>query len=299
MIESARQTRVAILVACHNDGPTLAESVASLRGEPESELVVIDDGSTDPNTLEELAALEDHGVRVIRQTQSGPSEAWMTGLNATSAPYVLPFSSDDLLYPGATTVLADALDEAPEAAFAWGDMKSFGSASAYIPSAPALCPWHVTFVNSRSGYALFRRDSLLQAGGWQLEWGIEDWDLWMRLASRGSAGVHVPRLTFHYRRDSGGRFRRHARVFDAAYGELRERNSELFARRRETRHLSPAPKVLKIAFPLIDRLPLVSRLFKVQVCDALTLLFWSAGPRRTFRIIVQGILFRARLLFRA
>ena len=295
MTTNGTDARVAILVACYDDGGTLPETIDSLRGEAETELVVVDDGSTDPETLELLTRLEADGLRVLRQENRGPAAAFMTGLRATSAPYVIPFSSDDILVRGATAALADALDAHPEAALAYGDMHSFGAASAYISSAPALCPWHVTYVNSIPAIALFRRASLLEAGGWQLRRGIEDWDLWLRLAARGFAGVHVPRLIFYYRRDAGGRFRGRLRTFEGFYEQLRERNAELFARRRETRRTSPAPPALKVLLPLIDRLPFASRLLKVQLCDLMTQLFWSGGLRRTGWLVLQGIVFRGRV----
>jgi glycosyltransferase involved in cell wall biosynthesis len=296
MTSGTDQLRVAILVACHNDGATLRETIASLVGEAHSELVIVDDGSTDPATLDVLDALEGDGISVRRQANAGPAAAWMTGLRSTSAPYVMPFSSDDILAPGAVGLLADALDANSAAAAAWGDMQSFGAAAAYIPSTTALCPWHVTYVNSRPGIALFRRSLLLQAGGWQLRTGIEDWDLWMRLAARGFTGVRVPRLTFYYRRDAGGRFRGRVRTYEGFYAELQARNAELFTSRPKNRVLSPAPRSLKILLPLVDRLPVLSRLIKVQLCELLTLMFWSGGLRRTARIVTQGIVFRARLL---
>jgi glycosyltransferase involved in cell wall biosynthesis len=286
---------VAILVACYNDGATIRETIESLRTEPDAELVVVDDGSTESETLAVLAALEQNGARILRQENSGPAAAFMTGLRATSAPYLLPFSSDDILVPGATAVLADALDAQPDAVVAWGDMQTFGAADAYRPSAPALCPWHVTYVNAIPAIAAFRREPLLDVGGWQLRSGIEDWDLWMRLAARGFTGVYVPRLIFRYRRDAGGRFRSRVPIFEGFYEQLRERNAGLFARRRRSRRVSPAPRSLKILFPLIDRLPLVSRLLKVQLCELLTLIFWSGGSRQTARILLQGIAFRARM----
>jgi hypothetical protein len=219
----------------------------------------------------------------------------MAGLHATRAPYVLPFSSDDILVPGAARVLADALDANPDAAVAWGDMASFGLAKAYIPSAPALCPWHVTYLNPIPAIAAFSRDRLSEVGGWQLRKGIEDWDLWMRLAASGMGGVHVPQVIFHYRRDAGGRFRSRVRTFDGFYEQLRERNEELFARRSENRRRSPAPLALKLLLPVLDRVPLASRLLKVQLCDLATQLFWSGGVRRTLPLFAQGILFRTRL----
>src|SRR5262249_27063120 len=156
-------------------------------------------------------------------------------LSATAAPYVMPFSADDLLVQGSTARLADALDANPGAAAAWGDMHSFGAASALIPSTPALCPWLITYVNSLPGIAMFRRSLLLDVGGWQLRTGIEDWDLWMRLATGGFVGVYVPGVSFLYRRDAGGRFRGRVKRFAPFYAELRERNRALFDTRAENR----------------------------------------------------------------
>jgi hypothetical protein len=207
----------------------------------------------------------------------------------------MPFSSDDILVAGAVGVLAEALDENPGVAAAWGDLQSFGAASAHVPSVPALCPWHVTYMSPAPGIALFRRERLLEAGGWQMRRGIEDWDLWMRLATCGFTVVAVPHVVFYYRRDEGGRFRGRLGTFDGFYEQLRSRNAELFARRPENRRVSPAPRPVKLLVPLIDRLPFASRLLKVQLTELVTLLFWAGDLRRTARIVGQGILFRARV----
>jgi glycosyltransferase involved in cell wall biosynthesis len=290
--------RVAVLAACFNDGATIRETIDSLRAEAGIEFVVVDDGSSDPETLSALERLEREGVRVLRQKNAGPSAAWMTGVAATSAPYVMPFSSDDVLLPGGTAFLADALDANPDASFAWGDMKTFGLATAYRPMVPALCPWLVTFMHCMPAYSLFRRDALIESGGWQTIAASEDWDLWMRMAAQGRTGVHVPRPIYLYRRGAGGRFRRRGRRYEPFYEELRQRNAELFAARARNRSVSPAPGVLKILQPVVDGLPLVPRLKKMQLSEALTLLFWSGGPRRTAQIVLEGVRFRMRLFTR-
>jgi len=288
--------RVAMLVACHNDGATFRETIDSLRAERGIELVVVDDGSTDEATQQELARAEEEGVRVLRKENGGPSSAWMAGVRATTAPYVMPFSSDDVLLSGSTRLLADALDSHREAGFAWGDMKTFGMANAYRPSVPALCPWLVTFTNCIPAYSLFRRTVLLEVGGWEYVNAQEDWDLWMRLAAHGVRGVHVPRPVYSYRRGWGGRFRELGRGHKHHYEELRSRNADLFRARSANRLRSPAPLPVKLLLPIIDAFPGLPRLTKTQLSEAVTLLFWSAGLRRTGQIVIQGVLFRAQLL---
>src|SRR5215204_1281332 len=112
MNDGSSQPRVAVVIPCFNAGPMLLEAIASVQ-EPEAvEIVVVDDESTDPATLELLERVETDGVRVIRQTPNGGcAVARTTGVGATTAPYVFPLDTDDLAIPGMLSKLADQLDE--------------------------------------------------------------------------------------------------------------------------------------------------------------------------------------------
>jgi glycosyltransferase involved in cell wall biosynthesis len=288
--------RVAIVVPCYNDGATLGEAIASIRREPvDLELVVVDDGSTDAATVDVLAQLEQEGVRVIRQANQGQAAAAMTGFEASSAPFVMRFDSDDLLEPGAVGALADALDATPGAAAAWGDVQTFGITTFRIPTVPALDPWLVTYTNCMLGSgALFRRSALAESGGWQLRQGYEDWDVWMSLAEIGYAGVYVPRVIFRYRRDAGGRLAGWLADTEEHYDVLRRRHETLFAMRSANRRRSAAPLALKLAVPVVEALPWVPRLAKIQLCELFTHLFWNGGFRMTATMARQGVALRLR-----
>src|SRR3954462_8336663 len=183
----ASTVRTAVVIPCFNDGVYAGEAIASLRGEEPHELVVVDDGSTDPVTIRYLRELEEGGVRVVRQENSGLAAARMAGVAATTAPYVYPLDADDLLCPGALARLADALDSDPGAAVAYGNVEMFGAARNFFDnSGTQLDPWLITYLSNLPGTSMVRRSLLLEAGGWQLnEGGYEDWDLWMSMAERG------------------------------------------------------------------------------------------------------------------
>lgn len=291
----SHRPRIAIVVTCHNDGPTLGETIASIRNEPGVEFVVVDDGSTDPVTLRLLSKCEQDGARVIRESNQGQAAAAMTGFRATSAPYVMRFDSDDVLEQGVLPALADALDASPEAAAAWGDVQTFGVTSFRIPSVPALDPWLVTYVNCVTGSGnLIRRTALEKAGGWRLEEGFEDWDLWMSLAERGYSGTYVPRVVFRYRRDRDGRLAGWLAETERHYEELRRRHETLFAARSANRRRSPAPTSLKLAVACVEALPRVSRLAKIQLCELFTRLLWNGGVRMTAAMVGQALVLRLR-----
>ena len=149
-----------------------------------------------------------------------------------------------------------ALDADTEAAVAWGDVRNIGDDRTYRRLGRTLDPWLITYVNELPADAMVRRETLLEAGGWQLRGGYEDWDLWMALAERGVRGIHVPVLTGYYRVRSTRMLADAEQRHGAILAVLMERHPRLFAERDANRRRSPAPYRCKLLLPLIDRLPL-------------------------------------------
>jgi glycosyltransferase involved in cell wall biosynthesis len=242
--------RVAVIIPCFNDGALVGQAVDSVRESEPVELVVVDDGSTDPATQTAFVELERRGVQVLHQANTGLSGARMAGLTATTAPYVFPLDADDLAEAGALAVMADRLDAEPHAAVCFGDYVEFGDADLVRVVPPVLDPFRIGYTNEYPVTSLFRREALEAAGGWRdLGSGYEDWNLWMTLAERGAAGVHAgPGVITYRRRMHGERMLAAARRdHPALYRAMRAGHPRLFAdmaghRRRSD--LSPARKLL-------------------------------------------------------
>ena len=216
---------------------------------------MVDDGSTDPATLDAFAALEADGVRVVHQENTGLPGARMRGLAETSAPYVFPLDSDDLLEAATLPAMADALDAAPGAAAAFGDYAEFGGPEDLVRAVPdRLDPFRVAYVNEYPVSALFRRTALEHVGGWKaIRWGYEDWDLWMGLAEAGLPAVHVGTGRITYRRRLHG-----TRMLTAAkanhreiYRTLKGRHPRLFADIAEHRRRSDMSPRRKLLYPVV------------------------------------------------
>jgi glycosyltransferase involved in cell wall biosynthesis len=268
---------VAVVVPCFNDGGTLEEAVASAqRQDVPAEIIVVDDGTTDPETIAAFGRLERGGVRIIHQVNQGPAPARMTGVRATDADYVYPLDADDVLAGCALRRLSGVLDNNPEAAAAWGSVACFGELAYVHRSRPSLDPWQVSYQNHLPLGSLYRRSVLLEVGGWQLPGGYEDWDLWMSLAERGWKGIGIPDVIAHYRIRNGRRLSRSARRHAERCAKLRTRHPSLFAQRNENRRSSPAPLLLKLALPTIDALPF-SPTRKRLLCGAMTHIAYRHG----------------------
>jgi peptidoglycan/xylan/chitin deacetylase (PgdA/CDA1 family) len=249
--------RVAVIIPCFNDGVLAREAVASVLGGEPVEVVVVDDASTDPETATALDALRADGVRVIRHdVNQGLSAARRTGLAATTAPYVFPLDSDDLMVEGALERLADRLDGAPRAVATWGDVVEFGTRDRRGIMPLRLEGFRVAFRNDYPVCSLFRRDALERVGAWQDVGGMvgyEDWNLWMTLAERWDVALHAGpgviavRRRLHGPRMLGDSVARHR----ALYAELKRTHPRLFAELAEHRRASSLPWAKRMAYPIV------------------------------------------------
>jgi glycosyltransferase involved in cell wall biosynthesis len=246
------------VIPCFNDGATLLEAVRSAQAQERlDELVVVDDGSTDPDTLEVFRSLDGEGVRVVRRPNGGLGAARMTGVLATSSDYVFCLDADDRLLPGTLAELAIVLDRDSALALVWGDYRLFGERSWRQETAPSLDPWQISYQNDVPASVLVRRTALMASGGWELRGGYEDWDMLMGMAERGERGRRVPIVAYEYRqhrvrRMLGDSATRHGEI----YAALRDRHPRLFAGRRRSWRSSDAPWTLKLALPVIFALPI-------------------------------------------
>jgi len=229
---SAAGPRLSVVIPCHDDGDYLIEAVASVeRTAPEAELIVVDDGSTQPRTRQVLAALREAGHRVIEQPQSGLSAARNVGIAASAGEYVLPLDADNRLLPGFAAEAIALLDADPAAGVVYGDRREFGARTGDV-AAPELELPRMLWSNFIDACAVMRRAVWSDVGGYDVafpDW--EDWDFWLGAAKRGWRFVHLPRPTFEYRVRPDSQHQRFLRRTDypSALRQLYDKHRELVA----------------------------------------------------------------------
>lgn len=132
-----RPDAVAVVVICYNLGRTLGEAIDSVLGQtaPAAELVIVDDGSHDLYTLQELARHERAGRRVVRSENRGVSAARNTGVRLTSAPRIVLLDADDVLDEHYLEKLGAHLDRHPVLDYVSCAQQAFGGSS-YVWCAP-------------------------------------------------------------------------------------------------------------------------------------------------------------------
>lgn len=249
-----RQPRIAVVIPCFNDGRTLPAAVRSTFQQEACETVVVDDGSTDSDTMATLKDLAQAGVRVVHQQNEGQASARMTGVRSTSARYIFPLDADDFLLPHSLTTLANYLDSHSDVGLAWGRYRFAGEKTHEHDVPATLDPWLITYFNDLPVATMVRRDTLLAVDGWQPPNGYEDWNLWMSLAESGVAGRGLDVVVYCHRLHGVRQRLSSVRRHDELYGSLRSQHAALFASRTHHRRQSDARLAVKAVVPLVYRI---------------------------------------------
>ena len=92
---------ISVIIPCYNQGQYLAESIGSALASDyqELEIIVVDDGSTDPETIALLDQLAYSKTRLIRQENRGLAAARNWGIAEAQGTYILPLDADDRIGP--------------------------------------------------------------------------------------------------------------------------------------------------------------------------------------------------------
>jgi glycosyltransferase involved in cell wall biosynthesis len=193
--------RVTVAIPCFNHGRYLDEAVSSVLAQTfqDLEIVVVDDGSTDPDTRALLDRYERPKSRVIRAPNGGPSAARNRAIAEGTGEYVLPLDADDRIAPGYVEAAVRVLDAEPEVGIVYCRAEYFGDRSGPWELPPYGLP-RILRENMIFCTALFRRSDWAAVGGFRtLRHGWEDWDFWLALIERGREVRQLPETMFSYR----------------------------------------------------------------------------------------------------
>jgi glycosyltransferase involved in cell wall biosynthesis len=238
---------ITAVVACFNYGAYLDEGVDSLLAQPGGapRIIVVDDGSDDPDTLVALDRLPNR-VAVMRQSNRGVCAARNAGLERADTPYAIVLDADDRLAPGALAALRVPLDADPRLGFAYGTMRFFGDWQGELRF-PPYDPYALLYRHTIGLSALVRREVIEATGGFDPAFEqFEDWELWVNALDHGWRGRQVDAVTLEYRRHGDTKLAADRAAYRRAFRGLRTKHAALYRHRarlaRESR-LGPAGRL--------------------------------------------------------
>ena len=194
---------VSIVIPCFNQGEFLMDAIRSVEqcDRDLHELIIVNDGSTDPSTVRLFKDLEARRYTIINQANQGLAAARNNGIAASTGKYILPLDADNKIRPQYIHEAARILDRYPRVGVVYGNGQYFGDKSGpWI--VPAFDPLRLILKNYIDACAVFRREIWVRCGGYDADMpfqGFEDWNFWLDAASQGWSFFHLRKVVFDYR----------------------------------------------------------------------------------------------------
>jgi glycosyltransferase involved in cell wall biosynthesis len=203
---------VAVIVPVFDAGTLLRRAMRSIAAQTLAprEVIVVDDGSTDPATLAVLDEIARQPHTTLHRTANhGPAAARNLAIAQATAPFILPLDADDHLAPSFLERTVPLLSTRSEidVVHTWVGLVGrhqgvWRTGDFALPALLARCTVHIT--------SLFRRTLWERVGGFDVGFaaGAEDWDFWLSAAASGARAECVPEVLTYYHRGRDGRERR-------------------------------------------------------------------------------------------
>jgi glycosyltransferase involved in cell wall biosynthesis len=294
---------VSIVTPSFNTGRYIGDAVASVLSQDyrNIEYFVMDGGSTD-NTVD---VLKKAGPRCqwVSHRDGGQSDALNKGILKSRGQILGWLNSDDTYAPGAVNAAVEYLWANPDVAAVYGDAHFTDAEGKFIAKCVHVEPFNLHRLLHYSDFIVqpavfFRRSAFDAVGGidTNLHWCM-DYDLWLKMASKGLKFAHLPQHLANFRwlaenktaTGTWGRLREIesvvARYGEGTHGYLRLEMVNL--------HLQEAVKHLKRFNPFRSTASLL-RATKTYVTSARAMR--STFQLRTWKIVYTGQVLRKRAL---
>lgn len=196
---------ISIIIPCYNSGKYLPDALASIEAYPNKaiyEVIIINDGSTDEQTLTLLDKLQSDGYTVIHQENQGPAAARNTGVRGSKAEYILFLDSDNKIRNSLIDKGIEVLSKMKSVGVVYGNAYFFGDTTQNQFSSQVFDMGKILETNYIDMCSIVRRKVWEQLGGLDEERcliGHEDWDFWVRAKVAGWDFYFIDEVLFEYR----------------------------------------------------------------------------------------------------
>jgi glycosyltransferase involved in cell wall biosynthesis len=206
----ARAPLVSVIIPAYNVAEFIIETLESVFAQTFSgyEIIVVNDGSPDTEKMEKALAPYFEKIVYIKQRNGGAAAARNAAIAAARGALLAFLDGDDIWLPEYLASQIAALEE-KKCDLVYCDARLFGgvsdSAETFMGKSPSR--GRVTTENLISARCnvitsgtLARRETIVEAGMFDAEMsGMEDFDLWFRLAKRGARLDYQTKVLLKYR----------------------------------------------------------------------------------------------------
>jgi glycosyltransferase involved in cell wall biosynthesis len=199
---------VSIIIPCYNSGALIQETIQSALNQPYRpiEIIVVNDGSTDKETLEVLENLPPE-VIIKNIENSGPSVARNIAVKESKGKYIVPLDADDLILPQTISNAVPILEKNQKIGVVYGNNQLFGMREE-LKIQSYFNPKQIFLYNTIAFCSVIRKKAFEEVGGldeWMSKKGLEDWEFWIKLYEAGWQFHYVNQTFFKIRVNENSR----------------------------------------------------------------------------------------------
>jgi glycosyltransferase involved in cell wall biosynthesis len=249
-----RRPLLSVIIPCHDYGQYIDDALRSvqLQSFQDFETIVVDDGSTNCDTLNVMDRIRRQGLKVLRLENVGLSESRNRGISVAKGKYICCLDADDTLESTYFEKCIDLLESNPGIAFAYSHLATFGDENRTRLAEPYNLRLLLNY-NHVHATAVFRRDAWEAVGGYdpRLD-GYEDWEFWIRLGEAGLRGRLIPEILFNYRRHGLSLIDRSDAKRQKLLARIRRNHEELYSHPEITEGISLGYRDVVVSNPFVN-----------------------------------------------
>jgi len=193
---------VSVIMPCFNQGQFIEEAVESVIAQTFApvEIIVINDGSTDEETVRLLKHYQKPNMSVIHTENQGPSAARNIGIQQAKGQYILPVDADDRIAPTYLEKAVPILESQPDVGIVSTQAELFGEKTGSFDLPPYQFP-DILLGNMIFNSSLYRKVDWEKVGGYNknMVWGWEDYDFWLAILELGTEVFCIPEVLYFHR----------------------------------------------------------------------------------------------------
>ncbi|TNE84070.1 MAG: glycosyltransferase [Gammaproteobacteria bacterium] len=201
---------VSVAISCYNHGAYIRECILSVLNQtyPRTELIVIDDGSSD-QSVEKIRELldEGHHFTFLAQENAGLPSALNKALGLSSGKYFVPFGSDDVMLLDRIEKQVKYMDRSPHIVACGGNVLKIDQHGRFVEKQKMRRGGEVGFDDIFAGgmrglpapTMMILREALCSIGGFNQNIPLEDLYIQLSLARRSGRLGMLDDLLAYYR----------------------------------------------------------------------------------------------------
>jgi glycosyltransferase involved in cell wall biosynthesis len=229
------QDLLSVVVPYYNMGKYVHETIRSIQSSEfrNIEILIVDDGSTDAESIDVLKKLEQHDrVRVIRKKNEGLALARNSGAQEAKGEFLAFLDPDDTVEPAYYLRAVNLMKVKNNVSFAGCWAQYFGESTAVWPTFNPEPPYVLLHNCLNTSALIYKKNHFLDAGmnDPRMIYGMEDYDSLISMLAKGYRGVSFPETWWNYRirKDSMAQaFTTNSKLF--LYKLISEKHSDFYS----------------------------------------------------------------------